>query len=60
MFCQKQNDKNFKKLIKNNKTKKNKKKKINSKETLLVKKKCHLPIEKTHSVTATGLKPRTT
>ena len=59
MFCQKQNDKNFKKLIKNNKTKK-KKKKINSKETLLVKKKCHLPIEKTHSVTATGLKPRTT
>ena len=59
MFCQKQNDKNFKKLIKNNKTKKTKKK-INSKETLLVKKKCHLPIEKTHSVTATGLKPRTT
>ena len=59
MFCQKQNDKNFKKLIKNNKTKK-KKKKINSKETLLVKKKCHLPLEKTHSVTATGLKPRTT
>ena len=58
MFCQKQNDKNFKKLIKN-KTKKTKKK-INSKETLLVKKKCHLPIEKTHSVTATGLKPRTT
>ena len=56
MFCQKQNDKNFKKLIK----KKKKKKKINSKETLLVKKKCHLPLEKTHSVTATGLKPRTT